>query len=109
MKTSLENVSRRFYAVMDTRDLRVQREYPGPTPGTTIIDATLPEFRIRFIKHSRGIDILVGPHASSEMQPLHQAFQQALGTTVDNDPEILTDHLLNNYDQLTRHLSAHPR
>lgn len=99
MKTSLENVSYRFYAFMDTRDLRVQREYRDAA-GNIVIDATVPEFRMRFVKKDGSFKLLVGAKSDSQYQDLNHVLQQLANAPVPNDPEILTDYLLNRYDDL---------
>lgn len=84
---------------MDMRDLRVQREYRDAS-GNIVIDATVPEFRMRFVKMNGTFKLFVGANSDSQWHDLHVVLQCLANVPVPDDPEVLTDYLLNRYDDL---------
>lgn len=105
MKTSLENVSRKFYAFLDEHDLRVLREYPDSS-GRFIVEAELPEFRMRFVKERGTFLLQVGSLGLHDWQDLHNVVEAATKKSVPNDPEVLTEYLLSDYAGISLALGA---
>ena len=106
MKTSLENVSRKFYAFLDEHDLKVLREYIDEASGALVVDATVPEFRMRFQKLGGEFTLQVSKKDGEAWQDLRRVLEQNYGSSINDDPEILTEYLLSDYDRICSFISA---